>query len=157
MNGRCKCGKWGWLNKNELCPSCRPDPVKGPRTVKEVLTTLRRQAMNRKRKVTGEMELFKEMAKERPHICFVTKQPVNIYNKDGRLNVSCFAHVVSKGSRTDLRLLKKNIVIVLPRVHEIYDKGNRQERVKMEQYEGWHKLHQLHDEILEENNKDNKN
>lgn len=122
-----------------------------------MLTNLKKQAIQRKRKVTGEGELFKEIAKERPHICFVTKQTVNIYNQDGRLNVSCFAHLVSKGSRTDLRLLKKNIVIVLPRVHQIYDKGNRQERIEMEQYEGWHKMFQLHDEIIEENNRDNKN
>ena len=144
-------------NSKGFCPIHRPQPIKGDRTVKAVITNLKKQAIQRKRKVTGEGELFKEIAQERPHVCFVTGTPVNVYNQDGRLNVSCFAHLVSKGSRTDLRLLKKNIVIVLPRVHHIYDKGNRQERAEMEQYEGWHNLHKLHDLIIEENNRDNKN
>ncbi len=141
MNGRCKCGKWGWLNKNELCPSCRPDPVKGPRTVKEVLTTLRRQAMKRKRKVTGEMELFKEMAKERPHICFVTGTPIL------RLTHWNFMHVLSKQAFPRFRLKKENVVLGQQWVHDVYDKGDRS---KLEKYPGYQKLIELHDELKRE-------
>lgn len=99
----------------------------------------------------GERPLFEQIAKERPHICFVTRRRVNVYKKDGSLDVRCFVHVVSKGSRPDLRLLKENIQIALPMVHTIYDRGNERERKEMEKYEGWGKLLELHDKIIEEN------
>lgn len=108
---------------------------------------LKRTMIKKKVMVTGELALFGAIAKVRDHVCFVTGEPVNIYKPDGSLDVNCFMHVVSKGSRPDLRLYDKNIQIALPRVHRVYDSGNEQERKKMEQYPGWHKLLALHEEM----------
>jgi len=140
MNGRCTCGKWGWL-KNGLCTACRPDPVKGKRTTKEVIQTLKRQAMQRKRKVTGELGLFREIAQERPHVCFVTGTPIL------RLTVWNAAHVLSKGAFPKFRLKKENVVLVQQWVHDLYDHGDRS---KLEKYPGYQKLIELHDKLKTE-------
>lgn len=128
-------------NSKGFCPIHRPQPIKGDRTVKTVITTLKKQAIQRKRKITGEGELFKEIAQERPHICFVTGTPIL------RLTHWCCAHVVSKGSVPSLRLVKDNIVLVQQWVHDIYDNGDR---AKLEKYEGYHRLVELHDRLIRE-------
>lgn len=147
-----------WRSSPKMCRQCavkyaNQSMIKHQNHVPQIKKTAIKKKFP---KVSGQYALFLAIAKTRKHICFVTKERVDIYNPDGSLNVKCFAHVVSKGSRKDLVLLDKNIVIVTPRVHEIYDKGNAQERIEMEKYEGWHKLYELHDKILEENNRDNK-
>lgn len=128
-------------NSKGFCPIHRPQPIKGDRTVKAVLTNLKKQAIQRKRKVTGEGELFKEIAQERPHICFVTGTPI--------LHVTHWnmAHIVSKGSSPALRLVKENIVLVQRWVHDIYDCGDRS---KLEKYEGYHKMTEIHDRLIRE-------
>ena len=128
-------------NSKGFCPRHRPQPIKGDRTVKAVLTNLKKQAIQRKRKVTGEGELFKEIAQERPHICFVTGTPI--------LHITHwnFLHVVSKGSNPALRLLKENIVLGQRWVHDIYDNGDR---AKLEKYEGYHKMIEIHDRLIRE-------
>ena len=109
----------------------RPDPVKGPRTPSKPISRLR--------KATGEKAVFEEIAKERPHICFVTGTPIR------ELTVSCFAHVLNKNSFKRYRLNKENIVLVHPWVHECYDKGPR---AKLQPYPGYKKLLDLHDRLL---------
>lgn len=71
-----------------------------------------------KRKVTGELALFKEVAKERLNICEVSGVRVNMND------IRCYAHVLSKGAAPDLRLNKLNILIMHPDVHYQYDFGS---------------------------------
>ncbi len=128
-------------NSKGFCPIHRPQPIKGDRSVKAVLTNLKKQAIQRKRKVTGEGELFKEIAQERPHICFVTGTPILHLT-----HWNC-AHILSKGSFGALRLVKENIVLVQRWVHDIYDCGDRS---KLEKYEGYHKMIEIHDRLIRE-------
>ena len=68
-----------------------------------------------KRKKTGELELFKEIWAERPHKCSVCGEVLPVFT------VRFFAHVLSKGSRPDLRLEKENILIMCYPHHWTYD------------------------------------
>lgn len=66
-------------------------------------------------KPTGELALFKEIWRDRLHISEVSGKPIRFFN------VACFAHVVSKGSRPDLRLNPLNIILLTPQEHDLYD------------------------------------
>lgn len=82
----------------------------------------RKKPLKRKRKATGERELFLKIWDERPHICTnrlcrrsLGDEPMAYY----------FAHVLSKGSRPDLRLDPENIVILCLSCHCQYDQGDK--------------------------------
>lgn len=68
--------------------------------------------MRTKRKVTGEAELFREIAAERVHSCARCGSPVR------DLSPANFHHTKTKGSRPDLRLEKTNIEIVCRACHD---------------------------------------
>ncbi len=70
-------------------------------------------------KPTGELILFKAIWDTRPHICFITGEPIYEFN------VSCFAHILSKGSFPKFRLFDKNIMLVTKDAHYEYDNGDR--------------------------------
>lgn len=58
-------------------------------------------------------ELFMEIWAERPHICFETG--VKIY---GEPLSTMFHHCIYKSVRPDLALVKENIVLITPDVHQ---------------------------------------
>lgn len=60
----------------------------------------------KKRKNTGEKEVFEEIRNERPHICTICKK--NIIEAQAR----CFAHLLAKGMYPKYRLNKDNIALV---------------------------------------------
>lgn len=138
------CGNIGWITTGSrlLCTECERKR-KPPKYIKK--TPLKQKFP----KKTGQYAVFEEIANERPHVCYVTGTLVNVFTSEGKLKVSCFAHVVSKGANIILRTHKPNIVIVHDWVHAVYDRGNAQERKEMEKYPGWHRLLILHDQILE--------
>lgn len=68
-----------------------------------------------KRKKTGELELFKEIWNERPHESEVSGELIYEFS------VSCFAHVLSKGAYPSYRLDKRNIVLMTPEEHHLFD------------------------------------
>jgi hypothetical protein len=74
--------------------------------------------MKKLRKKTGELELFKEIAEERPEICEVCQNRINFAPHS-------FAHVLSKGAYPSLRLVKKNIVVMCFDCHHQYDCGSK--------------------------------
>lgn len=115
---------------------------KNMNTGKQIVTTLKRQALQRKRKITGELEVFKKIAAERPHVCFVTNTPIL------KLSVWNMAHVLPKSTHPLLRLEPENIVLVQQWVHDIYDHGDRS---KLEKYPGYKMLMKLQDEMRELN------
>ena len=65
-----------------------------------------KKPIERKRKVTGELELFKKLSLTRIHCCAVCGQEIK------ELRVHNFAHILSKGSHPSLRLNEENILIM---------------------------------------------
>lgn len=86
---------------------------------KKAKKPLKRSPIRKKFKKSGELEIFKEIWKERPHICQVTGLPIHEFN------VMCFSHVVMKSLAKKLRLDKRNIWLVLPSIHVEWENGDR--------------------------------
>jgi len=91
----------------------RPDPkkIKQPKEKKP----LKRTPLKKKfRKATGELELFKTIYEERPHLC----------EKCGRyiwdFNVANYHHLKHKSTHPELRLDKTNITLVCIECHNNY-------------------------------------
>ena len=78
----------------------------------------------KKRKPTGELELFKEIWEERIHISFLSGTPIKYFD------VKCFAHVLNKGKYPKFRLNKDNIVLLTPTEHNLLDAGTQLARDK---------------------------
>lgn len=74
---------------------------------------MKKSKLKSKKKATGELKLFMEIWEEREHACFITNKPILPH----QVNINCFAHVFPKGAYPELRLEKKNILLVLPEVH----------------------------------------
>jgi hypothetical protein len=74
---------------------------------------MKKSKLKAKRKVTGELNVFMEIWEERPHVCFITDKEIKAHE----VNINCFAHVFPKGAYPELRLEKKNILLVTPEVH----------------------------------------
>ena len=70
-------------------------------------------------KPSGELALFMAIWASRPHVCFITGEPIREFN------VSCFAHILAKGSYPKFRLYDKNIMLVTKQAHYEYDNGDR--------------------------------
>jgi hypothetical protein len=69
----------------------------------------------RARKVTGELELFKEIWEERKHVSYVSGVEL------GEFNVCFFAHILSKGAYPRYRLRKDNIILLTFDEHQLLD------------------------------------
>jgi hypothetical protein len=92
---------------------------KSGKTPKKAKKPLKRTAIKKKFKKSGEMEIFKEIWEERPHVCQVTGLPIHEFS------VMCMSHVMPKSIASELRLDKRNIWIVLPSIHMEWEGGNR--------------------------------
>lgn len=68
---------------------------------------------------TGELAMFKEIFVERKGICAVTSRPITFHPMS-------FMHILSKGAYPKFRLVKKNIVMVIPEIHDMYDNGGKE-------------------------------
>lgn len=71
-----------------------------------------------KRKATGELEVFKMIWEERPHICQVSGRQLT---KD----TVHFSHILPKGAFPRYRLLKENIWLVHHEIHDEWERGSR--------------------------------
>ena len=69
------------------------------------------KGLRSKSKPTGELEMFKEIWGERPHVCYVTGERILEFS------VMCFAHILPKGAYGKYRLNKDNIVLMATEVH----------------------------------------
>jgi len=127
--------------------------------VKAVVRTSEKQPMLKTlKKPTGESALFDAIWKTRPHVSFISDKPINIeYHSD--LWYSIFAHVLSKGMYSKFRLLDRNIQLLLPEEHTIFDQGTEDQRQKYAQMcenDGggcdWQRLYDLKSELLQEYN-----
>lgn len=75
--------------------------------------------LKKKREPTGELELFKEIYKERGGRCEITGEKI-IFDP------WCFAHILAKKPYPRFRLLKANIVMVKKEIHILYDNEGRE-------------------------------
>jgi hypothetical protein len=85
----------------------RPDP-KPEKAIKKKACALKRTPSKNKRKPTGELAVFKEIAEERDHQCEVQDCGTWI----AKLSPENFHHDKTKGSHPELKLDKTNIKIV---------------------------------------------
>lgn len=69
---------------------------------------------------TGELEMFKQIWEERPHVSEVSGTPL-LPMGHPKWHWQ-FAHIVSKKTYNKFRLRKDNIVLVTPDEHDAYDK-----------------------------------
>src|SRR4030042_4640277 len=82
-----------------------------------------------KRKSTGEKDLFLGIWEEtEDKVSFITGQDLTQY-EDTTLFPNLFAHVLNKKNYPKFRLYKKNIVLLTPEEHRLYDQGTMAERL----------------------------
>lgn len=74
---------------------------------------------NYKRKPTGEYKLFLEIYAERKGICQLTGKQIPF-------DVNNFSHVLGKQAYPSLRLVKENILHILPDAHHLYDHSSKE-------------------------------
>ena len=73
-------------------------------------------------KKTGELELFKKIWEERPHVSEVSGKPL------GNFKPMYFSHVLTKGAYPGFRLNKDNIVLKTEHEHQLWEFGTREQR-----------------------------
>lgn len=117
-----KCGRIARIvNRTKyLCDDCNYRRLHDGKSRFEVAKEKRKAKPIRKRKATGELEMFKEIWEERPHVCV----------KCGKrllepLRPAYFSHIKSKGAFPELRLVKENVELVCPECHYAYEFGFR--------------------------------
>jgi hypothetical protein len=95
------------------------------------------------------IELYTEIWNERDRISYISGLPIPFFN------LSNFAHVLAKGQGRypKFKYYKKNIVLLLPEEHHLYDNGHsglRENYTKKYPACDWSKLDTLKAELLEE-------
>jgi hypothetical protein len=105
-----------------------------------------RKQKDTKTKATGELDVFREIWKERKHVSFISGKPLKEFN------VWCFAHVLSKGSSPKFRLNKENIVLLTPKEHVLFDNGSHENREAYAKANScsWDELYELKDKLKSE-------
>jgi len=78
-------------------------------------------------KPTGERAFFDAIWSHREHISFLTNLPLDIYESSS-LYLNMFAHVLPKGKYGKWRLEDKNIVLLSPKEHFLFDNGTKKLR-----------------------------
>lgn len=97
--------------KAGLCCACN-DLRKGKKKKKQY-----------RRQPTGELEVFMQIWKDRPHVSEVSGKPLlPIGHPDW---IKQFSHILSKGAFPAFRLYKDNIKLVLPDEHQQWETGSR--------------------------------
>lgn len=123
-------------------PKFNPQPKKGmpPKKGKK---PLKRTAIKKVSKNTGQKDVFEEIAEEREWICFVSG--VTLWD----LKPTQFAHVLPKALNRypKFKLYKKNIVLLSDEKHREWDFSPRSELRKREE---WNKMFELEQELIEE-------
>jgi hypothetical protein len=95
-------------------------------------------AKYRKRKTTGEAELFQRIYDQRGGICCITGEHLEY-------DVNCFMHVLSKGAFRSYRLFEWNILLVKRRIHHLYDNEGRDKLLA--EFPGAIIIYELKDEL----------
>lgn len=69
--------------------------------------------LSKKKKVTGELEMFKDIWSRRPHRSQFSMTPIEEFD------VRCFAHVLPKSMYKQFRLNQRNVKILTPEEHDM--------------------------------------
>lgn len=111
----------------------QPKPEKSPKKGKK---PLKRTAIKKSFKATGEKELFENIATSREWICFVTGE------KLWELKPTQFAHILPKALNKFPRykLFEKNIVLLSDWTHRQWDFAPRSELKKDDRFDKLFKL-----------------
>lgn len=99
------------------------------------------------RKPTGEAELFKEIWNDlepEQRVSFVTGFPLPDQHE---MRSYYFSHVLSKGSRPSLRLVKKNIVLMTLKEHQLWETGKHKIKSDPKLFRVWKKVFDLAEEL----------
>ena len=110
--------------------------LKGKTKVRPSFSELKTQLKYKPKKPTGELELFKKIWNERPHICQCTGRLIR------RFNVSCFSHILPKGLYGKYRLLEENIWLVSEDVHHLWETTDRSQDIFIEKKKKYEELKQ---------------
>jgi len=98
----------------------KPYPKQPPKP-KKARKILKRTALKKKRKPTGELELFKEIWKERIHECVWCRDWISEFS------VNNFDHIIEKSKAPKLRLEKTNIRLLCHTCHHVRHFGTKEE------------------------------
>jgi hypothetical protein len=109
-----------------------------PKPIKKIKP---KKALKSKRKKTGEAKLFEEIYIDRLGKCRITGEQLP-------LSPICFMHILSKGGYPRYRLNPKNILLVLPEIHTLYDCGSMEYLISL--YPNAKMIYDLKDELRTE-------
>ena len=87
----------------------------------------------KKRKPTGEMNLFKEIWNARPHVSEISGRNLEVFA--GRMSMlfpNMFAHILDKKNYPNERNNPDNIMLVHPEEHTLIDQGTEKQRKEYE-------------------------
>lgn len=95
----------GYCKNHQWCRQDKNKPI--------VSTSIneRKQKHIKPKKVTGELELFKEIWNERPHKSEISGSSLPIFD------VKCFHHILTKQAYPEHRLNKENIILLTRSEH----------------------------------------
>ena len=107
-----------WIkNTRQECEDCVYRKNHGGKSRFEVY---KQNSNPKKRKKTGDLELFKEIRNERTHYCVKCSKWLG-----HNLKPMFFSHIKSKGAYPELRMDKSNIELLCAECHYIYEFGDR--------------------------------
>jgi len=138
--------------------SGHPDP-KPEKKEKKPFKPLKRTAIKKVIKPTGEASVFHQIWQDREHVSFISGLPLD--HLEGQdLWYSIFAHVLAKGQNKypKFKLYPKNIQMITPYEHHIFDNGTVEDEqeyyITMYRKHGifvdWNKLRALAEELKQE-------
>lgn len=85
-----------------------------------------------------ELEMFKEIWRERPHYSEVSGEPLEAFSP------VYFSHILSKGAYPEQRLNKENIILKTYDEHRIWESGDRELLRKLPM---WKKVFETQDKL----------
>lgn len=96
------------------------------------------------KKASGQLTLFEEIWKERERVCFVSgRKLAESPQKDMGRWVSCFSHILPKGSFPKFMLRKDNIVLLSPSKHNDWHTKGKLELLDGLEGEKWKELFEM--------------
>lgn len=144
----CNTEQWIEHKKKNLCRDCntlRKQQLKGNKDKRNLST------FKKKSKPTGEMALFQSIWASREKKSYLSGKELKNYEGTSFFP-NLFAHVLSKAKNRypKFKLFEKNIILLTPDEHYLYDFGTEEQRNKYAQEHGcsWAKIYELKDELV---------
>lgn len=124
------CGKpYKIINKKfNLCQLCNNKRLH-PNQVKKIYQFKRTQLKPSVREPTGELELFRKIWRDRPHICTGCGNPLHFFH------VNFFSHCIAKSLGEEFRMPEEIIFLECNDCHTIQDKGTLEQRHKLKNFD----------------------